>query len=334
MTSRDVLRRNFPFTLKLPTNELDAYGRYYAVARRFALFARSEWMVSRAARWMAVNCHPQRHMDPPWVGYSLPNGGSYNREHWRRSLILDCYAMIKYYSIRQFVNSRRIFLDDPEDRLALHRRGGGVFLTYHHHFFNHLGPILGELGLATSVITLSYEESPLYPLFDRHLKQPTTNARRLLAGGDLIFVGAEAGANSKIARDSALGAIDAGQNLVMAIDFQNIFAWGRSDPVIVAGETLQLPTGLLRRICERGTPLSTAYLRMHDSGSIGLHVSALPDSAGARGVVDVLAAYGARLDELLDADPAFWEGWHNLVQNGSAPQYVRTQTPLEHPRRH
>ena len=314
--------------------ELDVYGRYYAAAQRLALLSRTEWLARRTAQWVAANFHPQRHVDPPWLGFALPSGITYEREHWHRSVFLDSYAMIQYYALRKFVERGRILLNDPEDRLRLHRQHGGVFLTYHHHFFNHIGPLLAGLGLTTSVITLSYEESPLYPLFDRYLKRPTANAQRLLSGGRWIFVGAAAGANSAIARNLALDVIDAGQNLVMAIDFQNLFSWGRSDSVVVAGRTLQLPTGLLRRISERRVPLSTAYLRMDDSGSIRLHVSALPDLGGTRGVADVLAVYGARLDALLGVDPAFWEGWHNLAPNATIPEDVLCTAPLEHSCRH
>jgi len=191
----------------------------------------------------------------------------------------------------------------------MHREKGGLILTYHHHFFNHLGPMLGSLGLTTHPLTLSPTSSPIFPLYNNDLKKATEVAQSLLHGGRWLF--AEPTAHSAIIRKTALDVLINNENLLMAIDFNNIYPWGKSNTVQLAKYSIQMPTGLLNRICQLSIVASIAYIYFTPKGDIELRLLTLPTAKDNPSML--LHDYVEHLDDLLSFDPAFWEGWQDLI---------------------
>ncbi|WP_449369651.1 hypothetical protein [Thiomonas sp.] len=291
--------------------DIQAYRSYFRAVRAAARPGRFRSLDLLSARLIANRLHPERSISPPWLGV-LPNTGARNDAAlWRRFLFLDSYAMLQYYRLRDFLSSDSIIISDPDGRIDLHKAEGGLLLTYHHHFFNHLGPLFGYLGIPTSVLTLSYSESPLYPLYEEYIRAPTEAAEDLLLGGRWIFVRSDPNTHSSGARHEVMTALAQRQSIVMAIDFRNPFTWGKTAPMAVAGISMPAPVGLLHRVASAAFPVSIAYLRYKRRGMLELMVREFRYSVDD--LESTIGRYAAQLEALVVADPAFWEGWRDLI---------------------
>lgn len=286
---------------------LTTHHRFFRAARFCARFAANENLIRACAHCLAKTVHPQRKLPPAW---SKTLKASHQDQLAKlRALFLDSYAMVNFYDLPRFFARAKIKIIDPDSRIALHREKGGLILTYHHHFFNHLGPMLGSLGLTTHPLTLSFSSSQIFPLYDIDLKQPTEVAQSLLNGGKWLFV--EPTAHSSCIRNTALDVLKNNGNLLMAIDFNNIYPWGKSNTVQLANHSIQMPTGLLNRICQLNISASIAYIYFTPKGDIELRLLKLPKTQDNLSIL--LQTYVKHLDDLLSIDPAFWEGWHDLI---------------------
>ncbi len=283
---------------------ISQHKRYFSSAKLCSQLGQSNALLRACAHIMAATTHPARHARPPWK--PVLGASSDEQALWHRYLFLDSFAMAHYYDLSRFVSKTQFDIIDPHNRLALHRKQGGLFLTYHHHFFNHLAPLLGSFGLPTSVVSLSFNQSPLYSLYEQYLRTPTEAAQKLFAGGKWIFI--DPTAHSKLPRDAVLDAVQKKGNVVMAIDFNNIFPWGSSTPILLAGHPLHIPTGLLKRVTSMDCPVSLTYLYLSPQGKMELRIFSLPENLS-----DLISSYTKNLNSLLTSDPAFWEGWHDIT---------------------
>ncbi|MDD3523111.1 MAG: hypothetical protein PHQ41_00245 [Candidatus Cloacimonetes bacterium] len=286
---------------------LTTHHRYFRAARFCARFAANEYLIRACAHCLAKTVHPQRKLPSAWSKNLKDSKHDQLMRH--RALFLDSYAMVNFYDLPRFFARAKIKIVDRDNRIAIHRENGGLILTYHHHFFNHIGPMLGSLGLNTNPLTLSFTSSPILPLYNIDLKKPIESAKSLLHGGKWLFI--EPTAHSAIIRETALSVIRDRGNLLMAIDFNNIYPWGKSNSVQLAAHTIQMPTGLLNRICQLNSEASIAYIYFTPNGELELRFSSLPQTQGNLSIL--LNSYTKHLDELLSNDPAFWEGWHDLT---------------------
>jgi hypothetical protein len=249
--------------------------------------------------------------EPAWT--KVRYASSDDIAQWHRARFLDSYAMVQFYNLPRFCSAKNFQIVDPNNRIEFHRQNGGLILTYHHHFFNHLGPLLGTLGLVISPLTLSFSSSPLFPLFDQNLRKPFETSQSMLQGGQWIFIDPDE--HSEVVRESVLSALKKSTNLLMAIDFNNIYPWGKTTKMPLLNHSMCVPTGLLDRICKLGVEASIAYLYMSPKNVLELRLLPLPKAQD--NPLELLEIYFRHLSSLITLDPAFWEGWHDLASGSS-----------------
>lgn len=228
---------------------------------------------------------------------------------WQRYLQTACIATALLYRIRDFPSLISMSWNDPEDVLATARQQGGLILTYHHPFAYHFPAFIGNQGITLDMLALSPTESPLYPLYEKHVARWFRDSETFFGGGKWIFLFRSASNDMR----SPLRQLKNGNVVISLHDFPNFYEGAKSVPVSVLGHTFAAPEGIIGPAVKAGLPIAVGYTCWMGDNRLQINLRTLNRNGQEKLTSsEVLQRYFTVLEEVISVHPEFWESWGSL----------------------
>ncbi len=181
--------------------------------------------------------------------------------------------------------------------------GRSVFLmTYHNHYPHFLAAVMGLLQHKTYLVAMDYKNSPLYAYLPTFADAYHAHCASHFNGGKYLLMQQQ----MPIAMmRTVFQALNTANVLVSLNDFPSPFTSKRNFPIKVFEQHYHVPTGTLEIAIKQQAQLAVGWVRGAGRGQFQVEIRALQGHT----LEEVMIDYLRQLHNMVEIDPALWEGW-------------------------